>query len=394
MRILEAREVVPAAPPGLEALRVSERPAEGVTRRLCVAGDVGFSDRILSCPGEDPFREVAPVLRDADFSFANLETPLLEEVGPDALFAAPVSAAPLLAGAGFRLLNLANNHILDHGGRGLAGTREALAAAGLETLGAGPDPEAAHRPVIADLGGLTLGWLGCARTLKPQDEAGEGFWEYAPEELEAAIRAARGRVDVLAVSIHMGYMFVDYPHPDQRRQVLAFLRAGADLVVMHHTHVLQGIEIADRGVACYNLGNLLFDWTVGEIAVDRMLEEQRSGAIFVLELDRRGIRGLSVLPTRVDDDWILRWATGTVGRAILERLRRISSGWRGAAAAGFHRQLADRATGLAVRELVSELRRGGPRAIPGLARRIRKHHLRMLAGWPAQRLGRWLGRRP
>ena len=96
-----------------------------------------------------------------------------------------------------------------------------------------------------------------------------------------------------------------------------------------------------------------------------------------------------MLPTRVDDGWTVRWALGESGRAILDRLRRISGDWHKVSGA-FHRQLADRATGLAVREAVSELRRGGLRAMPRLARRIRKHHLRMLAGWPAQRISRWL----
>ncbi len=390
MRIVPARDVVPVAPSKLCALQVVSRPPEGETRRVCCAGDLGFSEQILAGSGGEPCREIAPVLKDADLAFANLETPLVGEVDPGAHFAAPASVAPLLAAAGFRLLNLANNHILDHGATGLAHTREALAAAGVQVLGAGPDAEAARRLVTCDLNGLTLGWLGCARTLQPQEPGGEGFWEYAPAELETRIRAARRHVDVLAVSIHMGYMFVDYPHPDQRRAVLGFLDAGADLVVMHHAHVLQGVEeVEDGGVACYSLGNLLFDWTAGEVAFDRVLEEQRSGGVFVFELDRRGVCAAAVLPTRVDDDWTVRWATGERGRASLERLRRISGDWREAASV-FHRQLADRATGLAVHEAVSELRRGGLRAIPRLARRIRKHHLRMLAGWPVQRISRWL----
>ena len=390
MRIVPARDVLPAAPAELEALQVVSRPQDGELRRVCAAGDLGLSEQILAGSSGDPYREIAPVLRAADLAFANLETPLLDELGPGAELAAPVSVAPLLAAAGFRLLNLANNHIADHGAGGLAGTRAALAAAGVATLGAGPDATAARGLQVVDLDGLTLGWLGCARTLQPQEATGESFWEYDPAELAARVRAARDQVDVLAVSIHMGYMFVDYPHPDQRRQVLGFLDAGADLVVMHHAHVLQGVEVTDAGgVACYSLGNLLFDWTAGEVAYDRMLEEQRSGGVFVFELDRRGVCCVAVLPTRVDDDWIVRWAVGESGRAILERLRRISGDWHGAAGA-FHRQLADRATGLAVREVVSELRRGGLFAIPRLARRIRKHHLRMLVHWPAQRISRWL----
>ena len=94
---------------------------EGPTRRVCAVGDVGPAEQLIAHSGGDPFREVAPVLRSADLSFANLETPLLPEIEPqDAHFAAPVRAAELLATTGFGLLNLANNHIADRGAEGLA----------------------------------------------------------------------------------------------------------------------------------------------------------------------------------------------------------------------------------------------------------------------------------
>ncbi len=391
MRIIETRERVREAPEGLPALLIAERPAEGAVRRVCTAGDIGFSGQIAPRLSEDLLREVAPVLEAADLAFANLESTLSDEVRPDALFAGPETGAEILAGAGFGLINLANNHVLDFGSGGLRGTRESLEATGIEVLGAGPDVDAARRLAIFDLDGLRLGWLGCARTNQDQEGAGDAFWEYSSEKLEAAIRDARGRVDVLAVSIHMGYMFVDYPHPGQRREALALLDAGADLLVMHHAHVLQGVESAPGGgLVCYNLGNLLFDWTEGETAIEVPVEEQRSGAVFVFDLDRRGVCRALALPTRVDDAWTVRWALGASGRAILERLARISGDWREAGAT-FHRQLTDRATGLAVREVIERLRDGGPRALPELARRLRGHHLRMLLGWPVQRLGRWLG---
>ncbi len=391
MRIVAARDLVPRAPAGLEALVICERPPAGAVRRLCAVGDVGAAGHLTPRRCPDPFREVAPVLRDADLTFANLETPLIEGETGEPFFAAPVSAAPRFAAAGFRLLNLANNHILDFGVRGLSSTRRALAEAGLEVLGVGADAAAARRPVVADLGGLRLGWLGCARTLQPQNPGDEGLWEYDPGALCSAVREARAGVDLLAVSIHMGYMYVDYPHPRQRREALAFAEAGADLVLMHHAHVLQGIEIAPGGgVICYNLGNFHFDWTLGQIVVENRIEEQRSGGLFVFELDRRGVCRGALLPVRVDDDWIVRWAPGERGRAILEHVQRISGGWGRDAAGAFHRQLAERATGLAVREALRRLRYGGLREIPEIARRLRGHHFRMVAGWPIQRLKRWL----
>ncbi len=399
MSIVAARDLVPEAPAELEALRLQLRAPEGETRRLCAAGDIGPAAHLLG--GGDPFREIAPVLHAADLAFANLETPLLHDLeskgdGPQGFekvrFAAPTEAAELLARAGFGLLNLANNHILDFGVEGLAETRKTLAAHGIQTLGAGEDFNAARRLEITDLDGLRLGWLGCARTLQAQEPTGDVFWEYDPAEISKAVREARTAVDILIASLHMGYMYVDYPHPEQRLQTLELLDAGADLVLIHHAHVLQGIEVTAGGMICYNLGNLLLDWTLGDIRIEIMQEEQRSGGLFLFDLDRRGVCGTTVLPIRVDDDWTIRWALESEGRTILERLRRISDDWDGGAARNFHRQLADRATGLAVHSTLLELRQGGFKALPGLVRRIKGHHLRMIAGWPTQKLKRWLHR--
>ncbi len=391
--IVMARDLAAAAPAGLEALRLSARAPRGASCRICAVGDVGPAEHLIA--HGDPFREVAPVLRAADLSFGNLETPLLRDVGSDAgagktHFAAPAKAAELLASSGFGLLNLANNHILDFGAEGLAETRRALEASGVRVLGAGDGDDQARRLAITELGDLRLGWLGCARTLEPQQPAGDVFWEYDPGELSAAVGEARSQVDVLIASIHMGYMYVDYPHPEQRLQALELLAAGADLVLMHHAHVLQGIETTSDGMICYNLGNFLLDWTLGDIRIEIMQEEQRSGGIFVFDLDRGGICSAAVLPVRVDDDWTVRWALGESGRTILERLRRVSDGWDQDASREFHRQLADRATGLAIKSTLLDLRRGGLKTLPGLLRRIKGHHLRMIADWPAQRLKRWM----
>ena len=381
MRRLSADALVPQAPASLDALVVRERPAEGPLRRIVSAGDTGLSGRLapLAESGHDPFREIAPVLRSADVAFVNLETPLVEGDLRGRFFAAPLSASALLAGGGIGLVNLANNHVLDHGPEALEATRRSLAENGIEVLGT-------RGLVTTELGGLRVGWLGCARTHQAQDPEREGFWEYDPAELGVAVAEARGRVDVLVVSVHMGYMYVDYPHPEQRRQVLALLDRGADLVLLHHAHVPQGIETAPGGgLACYNLGNLLLDWEEGEIEVGVMIEEQRSGGLFVFDVDRRGVARAFVLPVRVDDGWTVRWAVGETGRAVLDRLERISR-WDRDTSALFHRQLAERTAGLAFRSVVREIRRGKVRAIFELLPRLRAHHVRMVASWLATRL--------
>ncbi|MCB1036114.1 MAG: CapA family protein, partial [Acidobacteria bacterium] len=297
--------------------------------------------------------------------------------------------------AGFSLLSLANNHIRDHGGEGLASTREALARAGILGLGAGSDEVEARSLRMLERQGLSFGWLACGRTLQDQPGPGPKFWEYSPEEVLAAVRQAAPTTDLLAVSLHLGYMFVDYPHPDHRRLALELAGAGAHLVLMHHAHVLQGVEVtADGSVICYNLGNLLFDWTEGEVPGLEEIEHQRSGALFGFDLDQQGVAQAFALPFHVDDDWKLRWARGTAGASILDRLERISSAWGGNFEEEFWRQRAERNTGQTISTLARKLRRGELGVLLDAGRRLRPHHLRMLLRWAGGRFSNRRGSRP
>lgn len=384
MKTLDAHLLYPSIPPGVPALIAHERPPDGPTRTVCAAGDVGFSGH-LAAIGAASLGEVADALSAADLAFTNLETTFLDEV-EGVLFASPPAAAFWLAEAGFRLVHLANNHAIDHGAGVLARTLRTLGEAGIGVLGAATSSAEARDLRIFDLEGLRLGWLGAGRThLTQRDGAEASFWEYDARELQEAVREARNDVDVLVVSLHMGYMYVDYPHPRQRREALALLEAGADAVLLHHAHVVQGIEATADGVVCYNLGNLLVDYSEGVNVLERTFEAQRMGALFFLEIDRRGVCRLTVVPTRLDDAWVVRWVRGEEGRTALERLRRISGGWNGEAAKLYHRQMAERVAGHTLRTTLAQVRGGGMRTLLSLLPRLRPRHLRLFLDWLALR---------
>ncbi len=385
-----AHPLSPTLPPELEALVICHRASRGPTIRVWAGGDLGFSGKLAphaSLESSGPLETLAPTLREGDLAFANLETPLVPDRLPGDLFSAPPDAASRLAAAGFDLLHLANNHIRDFGGAGLAATRECLEAAGLRGLGAGSDEKTAKAPVILELQGLKMAWLGCGRTLQTQPAPGPVFWEYQPEELLEAVRETAPKVDGLAVSIHLGYMFVDYPHPDHRKLALDLAEAGAALVLCHHAHVLQGVEVTASGtVICHNLGNLLFDWTEGEVPSRQPVEPQRSGALFGFDLDTDGVAQAFALPIRVDDGLHLQWAEGTAGRRILDRLERISHFSDGSFEKKFWRQRAQRNTGQTLETLGRKLAQGNLGVLFEGARRFRPHHVGMLWRWAG---GRW-----
>ena len=218
--IIAANRIGPELPNDLPALEIVRRPVVGCTARLCAVGDLGLSGRAAATAkdrGPDTlFAEVAPVLHTADIAFGNLETPLASDIAPGNMFAAPVTGAATLQKAGFSILHLANNHVGEYGRTGLIATLAAVREAGILPLGAGDDFVAAQQLIRTDIENLLVGWLGCGRTLLPQEETGPRYWEFNEKELLEAIAQARSKVDVLIVSIHIGLMYMDYPRPQHK----------------------------------------------------------------------------------------------------------------------------------------------------------------------------------
>lgn len=246
----------------------------------------------------EPLSGVAPLLRGADLALGNLECVIADggtpRPGPYRL-RAPLPAAGILREAGFDLLGLANNHALDYGSEGLAETVSRLHEAGIGTVGAGLDPQAAAHPVIREAGGLRLAFLAFNMVQDPDDTPWAGGWTRAmwdEEQAANAIAAVRAGTDghmpqAVIVSLHWGYEYEVRPDPAQCDAAHALLKAGADLVLGHHPHVVQGTEVRAGGFVAYSLGNLVFD---------QQQAETRQGLALRAFFDGEGLRAVQALP--------------------------------------------------------------------------------------------------
>lgn len=386
LSISQAARITAHVPPDLPVLQMVQRSAAGPTVRLCAVGDIGLSGRAATTAkhrGADVlFAEVAPFLQAADIIFGNLESPLASEMAPGQMFAAPTEGAATLSKAGFNLIHLANNHVGDYGQAGLAVTLSAIREAGMIPLGVGEKLAVARQLVRTDMNGLRIGWLGCGRTLLPQNDAGPRYWEFDEQELLATVVQTRPDVDVLIVSIHIGLMYLDYPHPDHKALAERLMRAGVDLILMHHAHVLQGIQTMESGrICCYNLGNFIWDYLEGNVQASVMLNEQQEGAVFVFDLDAYGVTSIAVLPTWIDAECCVRWAVQQRGEKILRRLQRISLELETNYQREFDRQRVERNFGDSLRVILFHAYRGNWAFVFDSLRRIRFEHLRQAIGY-------------
>jgi poly-gamma-glutamate capsule biosynthesis protein CapA/YwtB (metallophosphatase superfamily) len=198
-----------------------------------------------------PFRELAPLLRNTDILAANLESPLTiaPVVTSGYALCAPPTQVEALQQAEFNLVTLANNHTLDCGETGRAQTIVTLRANGIRAVEPAPYVE------YITVRGRTLAFLALDDVTRPLD----------PAAAAAAVHSAKDRVDFVIVSIHWGNEYQVSPTSRQNNLAEELARAGADVIIGHHPHVIQPVEIIRRGnglnpvPVLYSLGNAIFD---------------------------------------------------------------------------------------------------------------------------------------
>jgi poly-gamma-glutamate synthesis protein (capsule biosynthesis protein) len=267
-------------------------------------------------------------LQTADFTVGNLES-ALGTVGEPAAkrypFRAPPEAAAALALAGFDLVSLANNHGADYGPEALLQALELLRTQNVATVGAGSNDVAAHTPHVAEVNGLKLGFLGYVHVpvealtnfdvqswTATTDEPGLAWGD--PERIRDDVAALRPEVDLVIVLLHSGYEYIEEPSEPQKLAAKAAVDAGADLVIGHHAHILQGIERYNGGVIAYSLGNFAF-----------VIDGPPETAVLNAWLDRDGVRQLELMPAIIETGGRPRPAESWEAGPILQRVYHLTN---------------------------------------------------------------------
>ena len=312
-----------------DSLPAVERP--GRIRWIGAVGDVMPArgvDAALRAPEglQRVFGDTLPLLRGVDLLLGNLEAAATArgvQGKKTYTFRFDPRAVADLASAGFAYLSLANNHTFDFGKGGFTDTLAALEKAGIATSGAGGNLQEAERPSelaaretpvrvlsFADYPVERTGFDG--RVVARAAEATPGTLWLDDEGLAAAARSFDSRSFNIAM-VHGGTEWSTVPTVEQRRRYLALLRAGADMVIGSHPHVLEAMEASGGKLIAYSVGNFLFPGMEGTPG------GQSSVILRVGILDRRIV---AVRPVAVWlDGMTVRLDPGT---RTLDRLRALS----------------------------------------------------------------------
>jgi len=288
----------------------------------------GVDDVLLSADGiQRVFGDTLPALRSCPLLVGNLES-AATSAGARAAKTYTFRFAPAALGAlkkaGFSYLSLANNHTFDFGARGFLDTLASLSQWGLGTSGAGGNAREASLPFIARFGAVEVRILSFAAY--PVDRAGfdgrkvaraasdrPGTLWLDEEGLAAAARAfSTGSFNIALV--HGGEEWSSLPTGDQKRLYRELVRAGSDLVVGSHPHVLQGLQAFQGGLIAYSLGNFIFPGMDGT-------DGGEDSVILKVGLYQGRIRYVVSLPVRLTGTSV-RLAQGDAARLKLLSLTR------------------------------------------------------------------------
>jgi poly-gamma-glutamate capsule biosynthesis protein CapA/YwtB (metallophosphatase superfamily) len=279
------------------------------TLRMSFVGDIAlngrYEDLLLEAKGQNLAASVASLLVGSDITIGNLEGPLTScgSAGPPWRFGlhGNPAYAHILRSAGIGVVSLANNHAMDHGWQGLQETQQLLDAVGIKHVGAGVNLRAARQPLHLTVRDARIAILAYCDvpTLSPL-YAGDDCPGVAPlhrASIFEDIGAVKQTCDFLILCMHWGQENIGEPAPRYRRLAQEMISTGADVIVGHHPHVLQGTETVGRGIVAYSLGNFTFsnqDWQGtnrnGETfsMPYRLSEANRRSAVWKILIDPKG----------------------------------------------------------------------------------------------------------
>lgn len=303
----------------------AQQPADRILK-FAVVGDI-MLDRSLGTMISQgnisfPFVEVEEYLSAADLTIGNLESSLGNLGQPASksyTFQAPPEAALSLGSAGFDVLSLANNHALDFGTDALLQAIDLLEGQGIRIVGAGENSDAARKPLLLNMEEVSVAVLGYVdvpievggfdtRSWNAGADAPGLAWA-DPAAISADVARAAETANIVIVLLHSGYEYIEQPSPEQIKASRAAIDAGADLVLGHHSHVLQGIEFYKEGVIAYGLGNFAFE-----------IDGDPESAILNIWLDANGVIQLELVPTIIQFGGQPRLANPGEARKVWQRV--------------------------------------------------------------------------
>ena len=234
---------------------------------IIIAGDWApiraFSDIILAAP-DAVYGDLLPVLRNCDLRMVNLECPLVDNGEPvhksGTVLKGVSDHIRGLTAVPFEVVTLGNNHVFDYGVDAFVKTRDLLDEHGIQSVGAGMSLAEAAKALVIEANDIRIGIISFSEgeDLSAAADGVPGVLGWEVERVIDQVKEIRSHVHAVIVICHAGVEYIPYPPPYLAVALQRIAEAGADLVIGHHPHVPQGVQIHQGVPICYSLGNFIF----------------------------------------------------------------------------------------------------------------------------------------
>jgi hypothetical protein len=257
----------------------------------------GFYSKYKNGIPKDRARSLFPEGYDHDLLFGNLEFTLgndtLTDKSHDDLNCRGIARyAVFLQQAGFNVVNIANNHMFQHGIGEFEKTLKILKEKDIGVVGLRDDGCRSNVVKVGDRSVCLLGW-----SARPRQGFADSppYREFDEKTCYDEIAEDRKKYSSVCVSMHWGEEFIEIPSDDEKRIARKMIDAGANVVIGHHPHVIREVEEYNGGLIAYSLGNFLCDMTWNE-------KTRKTGYLYV-EFDGRAISRWEMVYGRIDDSY-------------------------------------------------------------------------------------------
>lgn len=289
--------------------------------RLLVVGDISLQTK----NNKHPFENIKHVFKGKDILFGNLET-ALSNSGKEAEKAVVLHVSPdkvlYLKDAGFDIVNVANNHIMDLGPEGFNETLEVLNQNDLIYIGAG-NRKLNRNSAIVEINRIKIGFLGYNSSGVRDLKRGVFINKIDEAEIIRDIENLKPQCEAIIISLHWGIEKVFYPLPQQIEMAHRLIDASATVILGHHPHVIQGIETYNNGLIVYSLGNFQFEFNPEECFGKRNKRTNQS-IILSLKIGKNGLKAFDIIPLKINEEYVPCMVTAKEEQEINNFISKIS----------------------------------------------------------------------
>jgi poly-gamma-glutamate synthesis protein (capsule biosynthesis protein) len=279
---------------------------------IMAAGDVSLARQVnINMISKNdftyPFQPTGHIFKTADFSIVNLESPFVTNcpaTSTGMIFCTGPRGIDGLLYAGIKAVNIANNHIGNYGKEGINTTLDLLNQNSIAAVGT-------QTPAIVTIKDKKFGLLGYDQIWPKLDQIA---WAQS-DRIVADIKNLKSNTDFVIVSFHWGEEYQLNQNTTQKQLAHAAIDAGADLIIGHHPHWVQGIEKYHQKFVVYSHGNFVFDqdWS----------RETTEGVIGRYQFNSQGLRSIEFFPVIITKTQP-RYATPDEANRILSRMKSAS----------------------------------------------------------------------